>query len=687
MTTLPAEKALSSRAEYESAVRQAREAAAAYYGDGDSLLDDATYDQVVRAIEEWEKNDPDHVAADSPTSQVGAGAAPAGDVAHTTRLLSLANVFTPAELISWGASVDRRLGRQAAGGWAVEVKLDGNAIVGRYTEGRLTQVIQRGNGTHGEDISHVIGTIDGLPVQLPQPLTFEVRGEILFTNAQFERANEVRLAHGAAVFANARNGMSGTLRAKDRPYTLRATFFAYGAVDLPGVTFLPQGATHTEVLQAVADAGVQTVADTPTGVRVVATLTEAQQLVDEIAALRATLPFEIDGVVIKCNDAAEQAAAGVGSRFPHWAIAFKLPPTSRMTVLTKVTWEVGRTGVIAPTAVLDPVEVAGSVVSRATLHNPADIRRRDLHLGDHVMVHRAGDVIPRVEAPVVLLRPADAQPVPLPEVCPNCGDAIDKSQERWRCVKGSACRLPALIEYAAGRDQLDIDGLGERYVKALVDSGAVSDVADLFFLTVEQLTAASGSATRGAKLAGQIEAAKSLPLNRFFCALGLLGTGRTMSRRIAAHFRTMDDIRKADAEALRWVAGIGPEKAPLIVQQLAEQAPVIDKLVKAGIKLVEPEPEPEAASAGPGPLAGKTVVVTGKVSGGPLDGYGRSDMDALIRKAGGRAGSSVSANTDYLVAAAPANGKPSSKAVKAAQLGVEVLTPEAFAELVADYIA
>ncbi|MEV7885207.1 NAD-dependent DNA ligase LigA [Streptomyces sp. NPDC002817] len=682
MTTLPAETALSSPTQYEDAVRQAREAAAAYYGDGESPLDDASYDQLLRAIEVWEKDHPEHVAADSPTGQVGAGAAPVGDIAHTTRLLSLANVFNPAELLSWGASVDRRLGRPASGGWAVEVKLDGNAIVGRYTEGRLTQVIQRGNGTHGEDISHIIGTIDGLPVQLPQPLTFEVRGEILFTNEQFERANEVRIAHGAGVFANARNGIAGTVRAKDRPYTLRATFFAYGAVDLPGVTFLPQDATHAEVLQAVADAGVQTVANTPTGVRVVATLAEAQQLVDEIAARRATLPFEIDGVVIKCNDAAEQAAAGVGSRFPHWAIAFKLPPTSRMTVLTSVTWEVGRTGVIAPTAVLDPVEVAGSVVSRATLHNPRDIRRRDLHLGDTVTVHKAGDVIPRVEAPIVVLRPTGAQPVPLPEVCPNCGDAIDKSQERWRCVKGSACRLPALIEYAAGRDQLDIDGLGEKYVQALVDSGAVSDVADLFYLTVEQLTAASGSAKRGAKLAEQIEAAKSRPLNRFFCALGLPGTGRTMSRRIAAQFRTMDDIRSADAEALRWVEGIGPEKAPVIVQHLADQAPVIDKLVKAGIELTEPEPE--AASAGPSPLAGKTVVVTGKMTDA-LDGYGRHEMNVLIEKAGGRAGSSVNSKTDYLVAA-ETNGKPSTKAVKAASLGVTVLTPNAFADLVADFI-
>lgn len=683
MTTVAAGRAFSSSSEYQTAVRQAREAAASYYGDGDSPLDDATYDQLVRNIEAWETDHPEDVVDDSPTGKVGAGAAPAGDVAHTTRLLSLSNVFSPAELNSWGASVDRRLGRPVSGGWATEVKLDGNAIVARYQDGLLAQVLKRGNGSHGEDVSHVIGTIVGLPVQLPQPVTFEVRGEVLFTRTQFEYANTVRVEHGAKVFANARNGASGTLAAKDRPYQLPMTFFAYGAVDLPGHPFLPQGASHTEILQAVADAGVQTIAETPTSVRVVATLAEAQQRVDEIAALRPSLPFEVDGVVIKANDTAEQAAAGVGSRVPHWAIAYKLPAVERMTTLKAVVWEVGRTGVIAPTAELEPVEVDGTIVSRATLHNPSDIRRRDLHLGDTVTVHRAGDVIPRVEAPVVSLRPVGAEPVPLPEKCPNCGDAIDKSQKRWRCIKGNACRLPALIEYAAGRDQLDIDGLGKRYVKALVGSGAVADIGDLFGLTVEQLTAASGSAKRGAKLAEQIEAAKSLPLNRVFCALGILGTGRSMARRIAAYFLTMEEIRKADAAALREVEGIGAEKAPVIVQQIAEQAPVIGKLIAAGVNMTEPQKD--SGEAGNKPLTGKTVVVTGKMTG-PLDGLGRGDMTALIEKAGGRAGSSVTAKTDYLVAATAANGRLSSKAVSAAALGVEVLTPEAFAELIEGYL-
>ncbi|MFG2617086.1 NAD-dependent DNA ligase LigA [Streptomyces sp. NPDC048507] len=670
---------------YRAALTRLRETSRAYYGDGDSPVDDATYDRLRLAVLDWERAHPGEAAPDSPTGLVGDGAAPSGDVAHTTRLLGLDNVFDPAGLTAWGASFRRRLGRESAGGFTVEPKMDGAAVAARYRAGRLEQIVTRGDGTHGEDVSHVIGTVEGLPDQLPVPATFEVRGEVLFTQRQFETANEVRAAHGAQVFANPRNGTAGTLRAKDRPYRLAMTFWAYGATALDGADFLPAGATHVETLAAVAAAGVRTTADTPAGLHVVASLAEAQRKVDEIAALRPVLPFGIDGVVVKANDAAERAAAGAGSRFPHWAVAFKLPAVERQTVLKGVVWDVGRTGVLAPTALLEPVEIDGSTVTRATLHNPADIRRRDLHLGDTVTVHKAGDIIPRVQAAVVAHRPAGAAPVPLPTTCPRCEGEIDKGQERWRCARGTACALPALIEYAAGRDMLDIDGLGRTYVKALIDSGDVCDVADLFTLTEERLTAASGSAKRAAKLAEQIEAARSRPLSRVFCALGVLGTGRSMSRRIAAHFVTMDAVRAADAAALQEVEGIGPEKAPVIVEQVALLAPVIDKLAAAGVNMTEPR-EQRAPAGAQGPLAGLTVVVTGKMSG-PLAALGRSEMNALIERAGGKAGSGVTSRTGYLVCAPSAGGKPSSKAVKAQELGVAVLTPEDFAGLVAAHLA
>lgn len=589
MTIPSADEALSSRTAYESALPVLRAASQAYYGDGDSALDDVSYDRLRLAVLAWEKENPGEVSADSPTGLVADGAAPAGDVAHTIRLLSLDNVFDAEGLLTWGASVERRLGRAPQGGFTVEPKIDGAAVAARYRDGRLVQIITRGDGSHGEDISHVIGQIDGLPEQLAGAATFEVRGEVAFTQEQFEKANAVRAAHGAQVFANPRNGTAGTLRAKDRPYRLELTFWAYGAVQLDGVPFLPVAGTHAETLAAVAGAGVQTTAATAAGLGIVADLAGAQRRIDEIAAVRAELPVGIDGVVVKLNDTAEQEAAGVGSRFPHWAIAVKLPAVERQTVLEEVVWEVGRTGVLAPTALLAPVEIDGSTVTRATLHNPADIRRRDLHLGDTVTVYKAGDIIPRVQAAVVRLRPAGAVCVPLPEACPRCGGEIDKTQERWRCAKGTSCALPALIEYAGGREMLDIDGLGKTYVAALVESGDVTDVADLFTLSLEQLTVAAGSAKRAAKLAEQIAAAKSRPLNRVFCALGVLGTGRSMSRRIARHFGTMEAIREADAAVMQDVEGIGPEKAPVIVEQVAALAPVIDKLIAAGVNMVEPE--------------------------------------------------------------------------------------------------
>ncbi|MGW1014382.1 NAD-dependent DNA ligase LigA [Streptomyces termitum] len=691
---------LSTSAAYGEALDRLRAASAAYYAGENSPLDDASYDALRLAVLAWEAAHPGE-APKSPTGLVADGAAPAGDVAHTTRLLSLDNVFGPEQLVAWDASLQRRLGRPVEGGFTVEPKLDGAAVAARYRDGVLVRVVTRGDGSHGEDVSHVIGSVAGLPERLAAPVTFEVRGEVLFTQAQFETAQEVRAAHGGAPFANPRNAVAGTLRAKDRPYRLEMSFWAYGAVDLDGGSFLPAGATHAEVLAAVAAAGVRTTADTPAGLHVVTEVAEVQARIDAIAALRAGLPFGIDGVVVKANSAAEQAAAGLGSRFPYWAIAYKLSAVERQTVLRDVVWEVGRTGVLAPTAVLDPVEVDGSTVSRATLHNPADIARRDLHLGDTVTVYKAGDIIPRVQAPVVELRPDGALPVPLPAACPNCGGDVDKSQERWRCAKGAGCALAPLIEYAAGRDVLDVDGLGRTYVKALIDSGLVTDVADLFTLTEEQLAVASGSARRGAKLAEQFALARSRPLSRVFCALGIRGTGRRMSKRLAAHFGTMDAIRAASAEDLLAVEGIGPEKAPVVVAELAALAPVVDKLVAAGVNMAEPgwTPPSDASTASDGeaggaeggapaagPLSGQTVVVTGKMTG-RLDGWSRSRMNELIERAGGRAGGSVNGKTTYLVSAPSATGKPSSKAVAAEKLGVQVVTPEAFADMVADFLS
>ncbi|MBZ3901665.1 NAD-dependent DNA ligase LigA [Streptomyces griseiscabiei] len=691
-------------AAYAQAVEDAVRASAAYYTGGTSVLDDDAYDRLVRGIAVWEAAHPDEVLPDSPSGKV-AGGAVEGDVPHTVAMLSLDNVFSGEEFTAWTASLARRIGHDVER-FGVEPKLDGLAVAARYTQGRLTRLITRGDGTAGEDVSHAIGTVEGLPTELAEPVTVEVRGEVLMTNAQFEHANEVRTGHGGQPFANPRNAAAGTLRARERAYTVPMTFFGYGLLALPDTdtAFAERlgELAHSELMARAAELGVNTTASTAVPGVTADSVEGVLDRVKEIAALRAELPFGIDGIVVKADLAADQRAAGSGSRAPRWAIAYKLPAVEKITRLLEVQWNVGRTGIIAPRGVLEPVEIDGSTITYATLHNPADITRRDLRLGDHVMVHRAGDVIPRVEAPVAHLRTGDEQPIVFPEVCPRCGSAIDTGEQRWRCENGRNCHLVASLSYAVGRDQLDVEGLGHTRVVQLVEAGLVADLADLFTLTREQLLGLERMGeTSTDNLLAALETAKRRPLSRVLCALGVRGTGRSMSRRIARYFATMDHLRAADAEAIQRVEGIGTEKAPSIVAELSELAPLIDKLVAAGVNMTEPGATPPApvedapadagadtgtdASAQPsepgGPLAGMAVVVTGAMTG-VLEKLSRNQMNELIERAGGRASSSVSKKTSLVVAGENAG----SKRAKAETLGIRLAGPDEFAALVADFL-
>ncbi|GAA4563891.1 NAD-dependent DNA ligase LigA [Planotetraspora kaengkrachanensis] len=693
MTDAPPIATLADATAYAEAVQIAVDSSAAYYADGTSTLDDDAYDRLVRGIQAYEEAHPESVLPSSPTGKV-AGGAVVGDVPHTVPMLSLDNVFGAEQLTDWAAGLERRLGRPVTV-WSVEPKLDGLAISARYRHGRLTQLITRGDGTAGEDVSHAMGTIVGLPDRLAEPVTVELRGEVMMTAFQFEQACAKRQAHDGTTFANPRSAAAGTLRAQDRPYVCELTFIGYGVLPPPdddsdlavGLRELP----HSQIMDWVAAQGVQTTAATPVAGIVAETLERVQERVREIAAIRAELPFGIDGIVIKCDLAADQAQAGFSSRAPRWAVAFKLPPVEKITRLLAVEWNTGRTGVIAPRAVLEPVELDGSIVTYATLHNVADITRRGLMLGDRVTVYKAGDVIPRVESPVVHMRTGDERPIAIPAVCPSCGDAIDTSQERWRCVRGRGCRAIASITYAVSRDQLDIEGLAENRIQQLLDTGLIADFADLFFLTREQLLGLERMGeTSTDNLLAALERAKGQSLSRVFCALGVRGTGRSMSRRIARHFATMDAIRAADAEAIQQVEGIGPEKAPVVVAELIEVAPLIDKLVMAGVNMTEPgvappAPDDQAAVADTGthlPLTGMSIVVTGAMTG-KLAALSRNEMNELIERAGGRASSSVSAKTSLLVAGENAG----SKRAKAETLGVPIVTSDDFAAQVAAFLA
>ncbi|MFE1953732.1 NAD-dependent DNA ligase LigA [Streptomyces sp. NPDC059524] len=678
-------------AAYAQAVADARRASAAYYEGGTSTLDDDAYDRLVRAITVYETEHPDEVLADSPSGKV-AGGAVEGDVPHTVPMLSLDNVFSDEEFTTWSASLERRIGREVAS-WNVQPKLDGLAIAARYEGGRLARLVTRGDGTAGEDVSHAAGTIEGLPAELTEPVTLEVRGEVLMTTAQFEYANEVRTEHGGDPFANPRNAAAGTLRAKDRAYTVPMTFFGYGLLALPGTdealaARLAEEA-HGALMDRTAALGINTPASTDVPGVVLTSVEQVLERVKAIAALRADLPFGIDGIVVKADLAADQATAGSGTRAPRWAVAFKLPAVEKITRLLAVEWNVGRTGIIAPRAVLEPVELDGSTVTYATLHNPADITRRGLRLGDQVMVYKAGDIIPRIEAPVAHLRTGEEQEIVFPAECPQCGSGIDTSEQRWRCERGRNCHVVASISYAAGRDQLDIEGLGQTRVVQLVEAGLVESLPDLFDrLTREQLLGLERMGeTSTDNLMAALERAKTQPLSRVLCALGVRGTGRSMSRRIARHFATMDNIRAAEAEAMQRVDGIGAEKAPVIVAELAELAAQIDRLAAAGLSMTEPGATPppaegteetDAAAADAGPLAGMKVVVTGAMTG-PLEKLSRNQMNELIERAGGKSSGSVSKNTSLVVAGEGAG----SKRAKAEDLGIRLATPDEFAEMVA----
>ncbi|TQF07021.1 NAD-dependent DNA ligase LigA [Kitasatospora acidiphila] len=633
-----------------------------------------------------------------PGFQGGAGRAPARHRGHPARR-RVASVRQPRagaqRLPARDHEPDGRRRPRHWHRWAVEPKLDGVALAARYRDGRLVQLVTRGDGTTGEDVSHAIGDITGLP--LTEPVTIELRGEVLMTEAQFAAANELRTAHGATAFANRRNASSGSLRAKDRAYRIGQTFLAYAALTDPAHTNdrTLAGLTHIQLIARLAALGLGTTADTPVATMACATLDQVVDRVREIGALRADLDFELDGAVIKADSPADQIRAGMGSRTPHWATAFKFPAAQKITVLRAVEWSVGRTGVIAPRAVLDPVDVAGTTITYATLHNPADIARRGLMLGDHVIVYRAGEVIPRVEGAVAGLRTGGEEPIAFPEVCPRCGAGIDRSQERWRCERGRACGRTEAIRYAVTRDALDVDGLGEKIIVQLVDKGLIEDFADLFTLTRDQLLTLERMGAKSVdNLMAAIGAAKTKPLNRVFCALGVLGTGRSMSLRIAAYFGSMQAIRDADAVALEQVDGIGGEKAPVIVAELADFAPLIDKLVAAGVNMDQPDFVPSAPedaqadaettaqkSGSELPLAGMTVVVTGAMTG-PLADRSRTEMTELITRAGGRASSSVSARTHLVVAGENAG----SKFDKAQTLGIEPFPPEELAQRLAAHL-
>jgi DNA ligase (NAD+) len=666
-TTTTSTTAFVTRDAYDTAVAAARAAAQAYYHDDTLLVDDATYDTLARRIAATEAAHPEWVSAETVTGKVAGGTTAAGaTVTHSTPMLSLDNVYSPAEIVDWVAKAVAAAGTPAKATFTVEAKLDGLALAARYVDGRLATLVTRGDGTTGEDVTFAAAAIAGLPARLTDTVSVEVRGEVYMSAEDFAAANVLRTTHGDTPFVNARNGAAGSLRgAKDRSYTLPLHFAAYAVADhsVLGTT------SHTGSLAHLAELGVATVTD----VHPVTVCTDAAQVAAAVAAIgdaRASLSCGIDGAVIKLDDHDHQRTAGLTSRAPRWAVAYKYPAEEKLTTLLEVIPQVGRTGVITPRARITPTEVGGVTIEFATLHNWELLTTRGYMLGDRCVVRRAGDVIPELLAPNVALRdPASVTPITVPSTCPRCEGTIDTSQARWRCTRGRLCGLAESVRYAVSRDALDIDGMGDTLVSQLVDRGLVSDLADLFTLTPAQLAGLDRmGATSATKVVEQITAARQAPVARVITALGIRGTGRSLSRRLAKQFGSLTGLAGADITALQGVDGIGTEKAALIREELDELAELIAKLTTLGMGAAETAGTATAtATSGAGPLVGKTVCISGSVPG-----LTRTEAQELVESLGGKAAGSVSKTTDILVAGDGAG----SKRTKADQLGVTIWEPE-----------
>ena len=646
-------------------------------------MSDAAFDAALRELEALEAQHPDLAGDGSPTRQVGAPVDTAfAPVKHLLPMLSLDNAFDREEVEAWAARVRKGLGEGTTPvRYVCERKIDGVAIDLVYRDGVLAIAATRGDGTTGEDVTAQILTMADVPYRLDMadpPTVLEVRGEVHLPLEAFRRLNAARIESGEAAFMNPRNAASGALRQKDPSVTAERplALWVHGLGAIEGMTF----ASHSDALRRLADAGLPVPEETVTVEGVDAVWQEIERAIEE----RHRLPYETDGVVIKVDDLAQQARLGWTSRAPRWAIAYKMPPVEQETRLLAIEVNVGRTGKVAPFAVLEPVLVAGTVITHATLHNEIQVHAKDVRVGDTVIVRRAGDVIPEVVGPVVAKRPKGARQWRMPADCPFCSQPLVRPEgEAHHLCENVDCpnRLLESIAHLASRGALDIEGLGEQTVELLVERGLVSDLADLFRLAErrEELLALEGFKERRVEnlLAG-IAAARERPLDRFLVAFNIRHLGPTYARALARAFGDLATLASAEHEALEGVDGIGPVIAASLRSWFdnPRNVELVADLAALGIapSATAPggSPTDGMVDADPMLLDGLTVVVTGT-----LDGFSREQAHAALEARGAKVASSVSGRTSFVVAGA----SPGSKVTKAEQLGVKVLDEAAFRRL------
>jgi len=638
-----------------------------YYVLDDPIIPDAEYDRLMRELQSLEEHYPQFVQPDSPTQRVGAEPLAAfGQVIHAVPMLSLDNAFADAELLDFDQRVRNRLEIEAEVEYAAEPKLDGLAVSIRYEKGRLTTGATRGDGVRGEDITHNIRTIASIPLRLRGknlPEVLDVRGEVFMPKTGFAELNRRISAEGGKPFVNPRNAAAGSLRQLDPSITAQRPLdiFFYGVGYAEGWQ-LPD--THADVLARLRDFGLRVCSEA----RVVRGVSGCVEYYAELGRRRGELAYEIDGVVYKVNRLDWQEQLGFVSRAPRWAIAHKFPAEEEITVVRDVNWQVGRTGAVTPVARLEPVFVGGVTVSNATLHNFDELRRKDVRVGDTVIVRRAGDVIPEVVSVVMERRPADSNVVALPEHCPVCGSDVvrEEGEAVARCVGGLVCpaQRKEALKHFASRKAMDIDGLGSKLIEQLVDDGLVSNAADIYRLDAEQISSLERMGDKSARnLVAAVEKSKSVSLERFIYSLGIRDVGEATAKGLANFFGDLQRIQDASIDDLQEVPDVGPIVAGHIHSFFSQphNVDVVQKLFAQGVKPIPPE----KLTSDLQPLLGTTIVITGT-----LESMSRQDAKAMLEKAGAKVTSSVSKKTTMVLV-----GKdPGSKAEKAQKLGIRIVT-------------
>ena len=636
-----------------------------YYVLDEPEVSDAEYDTLLRRLRALEAEFPELVTIDSPTQRVGAPLSDAfASVTHLQRMFSLDNVETAGELKAWGERLTRGLEREPSG-FACELKIDGLAVSLTYRDGILVQGATRGDGVIGEDITANVRTIEAIPlrVQGEAPSVMEVRGEIYMPLSAFTALNARQAERGEKPYVNPRNTAAGSVRQKDPAVTAgrNLSIWIYQLGYLEGG---PVFASHWESMEWLAALGFRV---NPANRRV-DDLPQVEAYVTEALVGRHDPDYGIDGVVVKLDSLADQRVLGFTAKSPRWAVAYKLPPEERTTLLSAIEINVGRTGAVTPYAVLEPVFVGGVTVTTATLHNEGEIQRKDVRVGDAVIVRRAGDVIPEVVAPVLSARPPKARVWRMPKKCPFCGNPIvlPEGEAKHRCTGGYGCpsRLREYLFHFAARGGMDIEGLGYQTVDLLLREGLISDPADIFTLEPEDLLGFEGwGETSVANLLAAIDGARDRPLGQLLTALGIPMVGGTVARTLAREFVSLANLMAATEDEITAIHGLGEEIARSVLEwsQDEDNHRLIAKLDAAGVRLADPEPEHTEHDE---LLAGITVVVTGT-----LDGLSRDEAKAAIESRGGKVTGSVSKRTSAVVAGA----SPGSKLAKAEQLGVPVL--------------